>query len=235
MGIFFDLFVNSISCVFYGFIITIAIIVGVCLLISSLKRGVLGSISFLLSIALLFIVLFINMSIMVGAIKIKKVANNALTVIEQFQDVIRNTNLNDLGESVTNGDYMGAVQQVEQASDIIDIHKIQELKNQLGDNWDLLRLYFESYDMNSAMLFLSPAKTIARFNSKMNGIILKTALWSIAFIILSITIGLLHNNARTSRPQRSSSAHTSTRGINNNLNRNRYGKSHFNRNRRNRI
>ena len=97
MGIFFDLFVNSISCVFYGFIITIAIIAGVCLLISSLKRGALGSIPFLLSIVLLFIVLFINMSIMVGAIKIKKVANNALTVIEQFQDVILNTNLNDLG------------------------------------------------------------------------------------------------------------------------------------------
>lgn len=172
---------------------------------------------------------------MVGAIKIKKVANNTLTIIEQLQDVIHSTNLNDLSESVTNGDYMGVAQQVEHVSDIIDVHKIQELKNQLGDNWDLLRLYFESYDMSPAMLFLSPTRTIARFNSKMDGIILRNVLWSIAFIILSITLGLLHNNTKAIRTQRQSYANTSNRVTNNNLNRNRYGKSHFNRNRRYRI
>lgn len=209
MGIFFKLFTNGISCIFYGLILAITITIVLCFFISS-KKGNLRSIPFFLSIAMLFIALFVNMTVMVGAIKIKKVANNALTVIEQLQEVIASSSLNEIGESVTNSDYRDLVKQIGRVSDHVDVYKLQELKNQLGGSWDLLRLYFESSDMSPAMLFFSPTRTITRFNSKMNSIILKKILWSVLFTIVVVIVAI-HSTSTFGGQAKTKSQHSSSR------------------------
>lgn len=207
---FFDLFINGLSCVFYGFIITIAVLVLILYFIRrKVKNGLLRSVPVLISTIVLFIVLFTNMSIMIGTIKMKGIANNTLAIIEQFQSVANTTDFNNFGESIKNGDYNGVIQQVGKSSGILDFQKLQELKNQLGDNWDLFKLYFDSSDMSTTMLFLSPVKTIERFNSKMNSIIWSNILWSLAFIILTIIVGM--NNAKNfNKHQHSRSKYTTT-------------------------
>lgn len=208
MGIFFKLFTNGISCVFYGLIVTISITIVLCFFISS-KKGNLRSIPFFLLIAMLFIALFVNMTVIAGAIKIKKVANNALTVIEQLQEVIASSSLNEIGEGVTNGNYKDLVKQVERVSGHVDVYKLQELKKQLGGSWDLLRLYFESSDMSPAMLLLSPTRTITRFNSKMNGIILRRILWSVLFI--AVVIVAIRSTSISGRPSKTGVQYSSKR------------------------
>lgn len=126
---------------------------------------------------------------MVGAIKIKGIVNQSIDAIDQFTEALSN-NINDAGRLIQNGDYIGAAQQVGEASDEVDFNNLLDLKNQLGDNWDLLKQYFDSSDMSVTMLFLSPTKTIKKFNGKMNRVIVGNILWSLLFIGIAASIGL---------------------------------------------
>lgn len=189
MSTFFDLIANGISCIGYGLLISIVIIAILCVILSSIKKDTLKSIPFVISLAVLFVVLLINMSIMVGAIKIKGIANQSIDAIDQFTEALSN-NINDAGRLIQNGDYIGAAQQVGEASDEVDFNNLLDLKNQLGDNWDLLKQYFDSSDMSVTMLFLSPTKTIKKFNGKMNRVIVGNILWSLLFIGIAAFISL---------------------------------------------
>lgn len=186
--------------------------VGTYVILSTINKGAIRSYPFFFSLGLLFVVLFFNMSIMMGAIKVKSVANSSLTIIEQLHNVINPNNMNDLGRSITNGDYMDVIQQLGHASDNLDINNIQELKNQLVNNWSLLKLYFSSYGMSPTMLVISPTKTIERFNSKMNTIILSNVLWSLSFLVFTIIVAMYKmkkpEKASTSRPKYSSHRNT---------------------------
>ena len=210
MEIFFDLFGSAISCVLYGGFIAIIITVGLYIVLSSINKESTHSYLFFLSLGLLFVVLFINMSIMTGAIKVKNMANKSLTTIEQFHHVINSTNLNELGRSITDGNYIDVIQQLGHASGNLDINNVQELKKQLENNWSLLRLYFSSSDMSPSMLLLSPTRTIERFNSRMNSVILSNVLWSMAFLMLTIIVAI-YNVKKTGKPTSSKSTYSSHR------------------------
>ncbi len=188
MSIFFSLFVDGISCIFYGVLIAIAVAFGIYLAVVSIKNTKPQSIPFFASLALTFVVVLVNMSIMTGAIKIKGIAGDTLTAIQQIQETVANTNFNGVGNSISNGNYSEALQQMS-GSASIDFNNLQNLKKDLGGNWDLLKLYFDANDMSTTMLFLSPVSTIDSFNRKMNSVIIGNILWSVAFIGLSIFLG----------------------------------------------
>ena len=159
---------------------------------------------------------------MVGAIRIKGIANRSIDAIEQLSNVVSFSNLQDLGELFSNGNYAEITQRVDNG---LDINNLQELQTQLTDNWELLRQYFESANMSTTMLFLSPTKSIERFNSKMNDIILTNILWSLVFFIISLSVGILfsHKSTTTSTIRRTNGRRNQRQADN--------GKSRYRRNR----
>lgn len=160
------------------------------LLGSFLNRGAVHNLPFFISFILLFVILLVNMSIMVGAIKIKSVANDTLTTIEQINNLNQSVDISELGNSISNGNILEIIQQIGKYTDDVDMSQVQELKVNLRNNWDLLNTYFEHNDVSTVALFLSPKRTIEKFNSKMNSIIIKNIVWSTLFIILTIVIAL---------------------------------------------
>lgn len=208
MSTFIGLFANDISCIAYGLLISLAIVAIVSLVLYIKKKDSLVTIPSIICITILFIVLLSNMSVMVGAIKVKGIANRSIDAIEQFDNVINPTNLNNIGELILDGDYMEAVQQVSQASEEVDINNLLEIKNQLGDNWDLLKHYLDAADINVSMLFLSPTQTIEKFDSKMNYTIIGNILWSALFIGITFFVGIKGTN-KSKQYQRKRSTYSS--------------------------
>lgn len=192
----------------YGFLITIAIIAVLWFIISSIKKGSFITVPFIISTFALFIVLFINISVMIGAIKMKGLANSSLNTIEQFTGVISSLSANDMDQLSRNGDYLDALRQIGQDSGLVDPIYLQELQNQLGDNWDLLNHYFGKSGETVNALFSAPKKTIERFNSKMNGIIIGNILWSLSFLVITIFIGM-YKSTNSNRYSQRKSAYTS--------------------------
>lgn len=187
---FIKLISNGASCIGYGLLISIVIIAILCVILSYIKKNSLKSFPFVISLAVVFVVLLINMSVMIGAIKIKNIVNQSIDAIDQFAEVLSETNINDVARLIQDGDCIGAAQQIGQTSNEVDFNNLIDLKNQLGDNWDLVKQYFDTSDMSVAILFLSPTKTIKKFNSKMNSIIIRNILWSLLFLGIAVLVGL---------------------------------------------
>lgn len=71
MDVFLTIFFESITCLFYGVVITAFIMAILYFILKTLSRGIVRSIPFFFTGVILSILLVVNMSVVVGAVTIK--------------------------------------------------------------------------------------------------------------------------------------------------------------------
>lgn len=210
MNIFFSLFSGALSCVFYGLIITLFIVASLYFLLSTASKGIVRSIAFWISMGVLSLLLLVNMSVMVGAFKVK---------------------------STTGAMELWLNQRLHEVSGIADIESSQEIGEMLDENFPMLNHYLNLFDFSGTSFRELPTVMADCIRSEMNSQIWSNVLWSLGFIIAAVLISLYFDKGEqysTTGGRRGSGR--SIRNTNTNkLNRPRDGKPHFNRNRRHRL
>ena len=207
MGIFFSLFSGALSCIFYGFVITAFVIATLYFLLSMASNGIVRSPAFFISFFILAILLWVNMSVMVGAFQVKS-ATNAMEL-----------RLNQIVEG-----YYGYV----------DIQESQEIGDMLDEEFPILNHYLNLFNWSGNSYEDLPELVASGINRQMNQQIWSNILWSLGFIVAAVLISLYFDRGETQVPYRRGrpAYATNNRTI---INRPRHGKPHLNRNRRNRL
>lgn len=213
MTTFFSLFSGAVSCVFYGFLITAFIIATLYFLLSTASKGIVRSIAFWLSMAALSILLLVNMSVMVGAFRVK----SATSAMEVWLN-----------------------QQLHNASGYADIESSQQIGDSLDENFPILEHYLNLFDFSGIPFKELPTVMADSIRSEMNSQIWSNVLWSLGFIIAAVLISLYfdkgeqYSGAGGRRSGGRNIRNSTTKHLNrpNDVTR---SKPHFNRNRRHRL
>lgn len=208
MGVFFSLFSGAFGCVFYGLIIALFIIVSLYFVLSLLSKGIVRTIPFWISMGVLFVLLFINMSVMVGAFKVK---------------------------SATGAMEIWLNQQLHTVSGIADIDTSQKVGEMLDDQFPILSHYIDLFDFSGHTFQELPTVMADTIRSEMNSQILKNVLWSLGFIIAATLVSMYFDKGENYNGRSPRTRHRLRNSNINSLNKPRNGKPHFNRNRRHRL
>lgn len=163
MGIFFSLFFESITCLFYGIVIAVFIMATLYFILKTLSRGIVRSIPFFLTGVILSIFLVVNMSVVVGAISIKQ---------------------------QTGSMKLWLTQQLENVEGIADVQSSQAVGDILNEEFPLLGCFLNLFDMSGYPMNELPQVFYDVINKEMNGIICSKLLWSLAIIIAAVLIAL---------------------------------------------
>ena len=126
MGIFFSLFFESITCLFYGIVIAVFIMATLYFILKTLSRGIVRSIPFFLTGVILSIFLVVNMSVVVGAISIKQ---------------------------QTGSMKLWLTQQLENVEGIADVQSSQAVGDILNEEFPLLGCFLNLFDMSGDSMY----------------------------------------------------------------------------------
>lgn len=209
MGIFFSLFSEAFSCVGYGLLIAAFIVATLYFLLSTASKGIVRSFPFWISMVILFFAAWINMSVMVGAIKV----NSATTAMEMW-----------LNQYLYNLD------------GIADIRSSQEIGELLNEQFPILASYVNLFDFSGYSLRELPFAIAEAVRGEMSGQIWSNVLWTLAFIAAAVIISLYFDRGNPEYSGRRRGVPPSrVRNNHHNINNTRNGKPHLNRNRRHRL
>ena len=209
MGIFFSLFSEAFSCVGYGFLISAFLVATLYFILSTASKGIVRSIYFWISMVILFFAAWINMSVMVGAIKV----NSATTAMEMW-----------LSQYLYN------------LEGIADIKSSQEIGDLLNENFPILGSYVNLFDFSGYSLRELPLAIAEAIRDEMGDQIMSNILWTLAFLVAVVMISLYFDRGEVEYEGRRRGVPPSrVRNNHNNINSTRNGKPHLNRNRRHRL
>lgn len=178
MELFLSLLMESMSCIFYGIIITAFIMVTLFFLLKNLSSGVYRSIPFYITGTVLALLLTINTTVIIGAVKIK---------------------------GQTESMRIWLTQQLDGMEGIADVHSSQQIGTELNEQFPLLDCFFNLYDMSGNSISSLPQAFYETINREANQIILRKSIWSVGFIIAAILTALyftkenVNTNSRTKR------------------------------------
>ncbi len=188
MGVFFDLFSSGISALFYGFLLAVAITAGLFLILKAFCGTPSRPLPVAASFALLFVVALVNMSVMMGAFKIKGITADAIELLEYAERRVDSFDMGDFLGDLAGGDYAQMIADGMELADGTELARASELMDELKDNGRLLQYYFQQNDMSTLSLVLSPIQTLQKFNDKMNSAIWHSILWTLAFMALAAIV-----------------------------------------------
>lgn len=209
MGIFFSLFSEAFSCVGYGLLIAAFLVATLYFLLSTASKGIVRSIPFWISMVVLFFAAWINMSVMVGAIKV----NSATTAMEMWLN-----------------------QYLYNLEGIADIRSSQEIGDLLNKEFPILGSYVNLFDFSGYSLRELPSAIAEAVREEMGSQIWSNILWTLAFIVATVIISLYFDRGDVEHAGgRRRGVPLSRKNNHNNINNTRNGKSHLNRNRRHRL
>ena len=163
MGIFFSLFFESVTCLFYGIIIVAFIMVTLYFILKMMSKGAVHSIPFYISGMILAILLLINMSVMVGAFTVK-----------QQTDSMR----------------LWLAQQLDGTEGIADLQSSQMIGDSLNDEFPLLGCFLNLFDLSGHAIEELPQVFYEVINHEMNTLIWSKILWSLIFCIAAVLVAL---------------------------------------------
>lgn len=163
MGIFFSLFFESITCLFYGVIITAFIMATLYFILKMLSKGALHSIAFYISGIILSILLLVNMTVTVGAFTIKQQTSSMRLWLSQQLDGLEGT---------------------------ADLQSSQAIGDRLNEEFPLLRCFLNLFDLSGHPLEDLPQVFYEVINHEMNGIICSKLIWSFIFCVAAILVAL---------------------------------------------
>jgi len=90
--VFFSLISTAISCIFYGILVTVAIMAGLYFILRAISRGIVQTPAFYITGVVLAILLLIQTTLMIGAIKAKDTADAAkqyvCEMVESYQGIV---------------------------------------------------------------------------------------------------------------------------------------------------
>ena len=209
MGIFFSLFSEAVNCIGYGLLIAAFIVATLYFLLSMASKGIVRSVPFWISMVVLFFAAWINMSVMVGAIKV----SSATTAMEMWLN-----------------------QYLYNLEGIADIKSSQEIGDLLNNEFPILASYINLFDFSGYSLRELPFAMAEAVRNEMGSQIWSNVLWTLAFIAAAVTISLYFDRGEVQYAGRGRGVpHSKIRNNHNNLNHIRNGKPHLDRNRRHRL
>ena len=209
MGIFFTLFSEAYSCLGYGLLIAAFIVATIYFLLSLASKGIVRSIPFWISLVVLFFAAWINMSVMVGAIKV----SSATTAMEMWLN-----------------------QYLYNMEGIADVKSSQEIGEMLNEEFPILGSYVNLFDFSGYSLKELPFAIAEAVREEMSSQIWSNILWTLGFIVAAVIISLYFDKGEPEYAGRRRGIPPSRNRNNHNyINNKRNGKPHLNRNRRHRL
>ena len=169
---------------FYGFIITAFIMATLYFVLKSMSQGTVRSIPFWITGPVLTILLLINMSVMMGAFKVKGQT--------ETMEIWLNQRLDDTDETV-------------------GVQESQWIGDQLTDEFPLLGCYLNLFDLSGHTTNELPQVFREVINEKMNDVIESRILWSVGFIITAMLIALYFDKGEGRTPKKKSTYRTTSR------------------------
>lgn len=176
MDLFFSIVFESLSCIFYGMIITAFIMTTLFFLLKNLSSGVYRSVAFYITGIILTFLLTMNTTILIGAIRIK---------------------------NETEAMRLWLKQQLYGAEGFADLRTSQQIGTDLTEQFPLLKCFFNLFDMSGNTMNDLPQIFYETINSEVNHIILNKSLWSLAFIVAAILVALYFTKETTGSETRS--------------------------------
>lgn len=209
MGIFFSLFSEAFNCIGYGLLIAAFLVATIYFLLSTASKGIVRSIPFWICMVVLFFAAWINMSVMVGAIKV----NSATSAMEMWLN-----------------------QYLYNLEGIADIKSSQEIGDLLNEQFPILASYVNLFDFSGYSLRDLPTAMAEAVRDEMGDQIWSNILWTLAFIAAAVIISLYFDRGEVEYAGRRREVPPSRiRNNHNNINKTRNGKPHLDRNRRHRL
>ena len=198
MDIFFKLFQTDFSCIIYGAIIALVLTALLWFALAKLKSGSTRPVVFKIFLVALFLGLSVTMSVMFGAIKSRNIGEKVLLNLDKTTEVFSLSNMAEVGLMAVEGNILGIMDKVWKTSSEIDVDGITEVKNDIQNNWNLIKLYFDKSEISTSAFILSPRNSIERFCDKMGSIIWVCVIWTLLLIVLVSAIGLILSKLKVS-------------------------------------
>lgn len=163
MGIFFSILSESITCLFYGIIITAFIMATLYFILSTLSKGAVRSIPFFITGPILALLLMVNMTLLIGAFTVKNETESMRIWMTQRLDGIHGT---------------------------ADLKSSQQVGDMLNEQFPLSGCFLNLFDMSGHPIEELPQVFYEVINEEMNRMIWSRLLWSFGFIVAAMLVAL---------------------------------------------
>lgn len=163
MGIFLSILSESITCLFYGIIITAFIMATLYFILSTLSKGAVRSIPFFITGPILALLLMVNMTLLIGAFTVKNETESMRIWMTQRLDGIHGT---------------------------ADLKSSQQVGDMLNEQFPLSGCFLNLFDMSGHPIEELPQVFYEVINEEMNSMIWSRLLWSFGFIVAAMLVAL---------------------------------------------
>lgn len=160
---FFELFSTGFSCIFYGMVITAALMAILYFLLRQLNRGIVESIPFYITGVILFILLTIQLSLMCGAIEVKGYVDATEVYVTQL---------------------------VEGLSGVLTANESQQILDKVTEENPLLGVYFNICNFAGTEIQDLPSRMAEVFRDNLNTYIWHRVFWSLGITVVGVVIAI---------------------------------------------
>lgn len=196
--IFFELFTTAFMCIFYGVVITTAIMALLYFILKEIDKNTVRTVPFYCTGVVLFLLLVIQFSLMMGAFEAKSYVDGIEITISRM---------------------------VEGVSGIVSAEESQKILEEATGGNQLFGLFFNTCNFSGNDYEDLPAVMAETFRSGLNSYIWRRIWWTLGIIVLGILIISLPN---TKGSNRNSKKGNSSRGSSDyRSRRSSYGSNHF--------
>lgn len=161
--IFFDLFSTAFMSIFYGMVITCAIMALLYFLLKQIQKGVVESIPFYVTGVFLYVLLTIQISMMVGAFEAK---------------------------SYIDGIEISISQMVEGASGIVSAQESQQILDEITNDNPLFGVFINTCDFSGNDVEDLPHMMADKFREVLNTFIWHRFWWSLCVVMVAVVIAI---------------------------------------------
>lgn len=160
---FFELFTTGFMCVFYGIVITAGIMALLYFALRQLNRGIVSSIPFYITGVLLFILLTIQMSLMVGAFEAKGYVDGIESYVTQL---------------------------VEGMTGVLTAQESQVVLEKVTEQCPLMGVYFNICNFSGNEIENLPSVMAETLRDNLTSYIWHRVWWSVGIILLAVVIAI---------------------------------------------
>lgn len=161
--IFFQLFTTAFMSIFYGVVITTAVMAILYFLLRQFNRGIVESVPFYITGTVLFLLLTIQFSLMMGAIDAKSYVDSIEIYVQQL---------------------------VEGASGLVTAQESQEILDEITSQNHLFGLFFGTCNFSGNDVSQLPAVMAETFRSNLNSYIWHRVGWAFFVIVVAVVIAI---------------------------------------------
>lgn len=161
--IFFQLFTTAFMSIFYGVVITAAVMAILYFLLRQFNRGIVESVPFYITGVVLFLLLTIQFSLMMGAIDAKSYVDGIEIYVQQL---------------------------VEGASGLVTAQESQEILDEITSQNHLIGLFFGTCNFSGNDISQLPAVMAETFRSNLNSYIWHRVGWAFFVIVVAVVIAI---------------------------------------------